>query len=451
MVFLMSDAALHALRRFGFGRRGMEPLPDQPRDWLVAQLTASDPWLDAPQFSTANGILVGRGYDDAQKANAQKADVQKADARKAGAHADYGLADVYGDEVSMLLRHASVTGLPVRERLVWFWSNHFSVSARAGGWVFGLIGAYVQEAIRPHVTGRFVDLLKAVMRHPAMLIYLDNSISVGPHSQVGRVSQSGINENLARECLELHTLGVHGGYSQHDVAVFAKILTGRGVDLDSDTPGYVFRPDRHEPGAKMFLNHRIEEGLAGSEAALDIIASHPATLNHVATKLVRHFVADDPPPNCVARVARVLAETDGDLSQAMLAIFDMPEAWLPFTKFRAPAEYMVAVQRALNLPLSLGQQLRAATYDLGQHFMAAPLPNGWPDTAADWVSGDGILRRADWAMTMAAREGAPPPAIVALATLGRACSTATQAAMARCPNPPEALATLLVSPEFLRR
>ena len=432
----MLGSGLHALRRFGFGRRGTEPVPDDPRQWIRKQLTTPDPLLATTGPSSANGIRVGRDYNNADKA---------------GAHPTYGLADLCADEMTSALQYAATTDLHVRERLVWFWANHFTVSARAGGWVFGLAGAYVREAIRPHVTGRFADLVKAVMRHPAMLIYLDNNSSVGPNSRFGRAAHGGINENLARECLELHTLGVGAGYSQQDVSAFAEILTGRSVDLESPASGFIFQADRHEPGPKMFLGRVFPEGLAGSEAALDTIATHPATLKHIATRMVRQFVADTPPPDCVAQLERVLKDTGGDLTEAMFAVARMAEAWRPLTKFRAPAEYLVSVQRALDLPLESGHRFLAAANDMGQPFMGASLPNGWPDTTTDWLSGESVLRRADWALTMAGRNGAPAAEAVASAALGSLCSPATHAAIARCANPPEALATLLVSPEFLRR
>jgi len=362
-----------------------------------------------------------------------------------------GYATLYQDDMEAALQHAATTDLPFRERLVWFWCNHFTVSGRAGNMVFGFSGPYMRDAIRPHVTGRFADMLKAVMTHPAMLYYLDNQISDGPGSPLGLKQHRGLNENLARECLELHTLGVHGGYTQADVTALAAILTGRTVNMDGDNPGFVFRADAHQPGPKRFMGREYPEGLAGSEAALDWIAAHPATHRHLATQLVQSFVADVPPPHCVDRVAAVLDDTGGDLKQAMLAIIDMPEAAQPLTKFRAPAEYVVAVLRALDLsPLPEGR-LFYATKDLGQPFMCPLLPNGWPDTADAWLSGESLLKRADWAMTQASRPGAPPVDGVVEATLGDLCSQSTRAAIKACPNPAEALATLFASPEFMRR
>jgi hypothetical protein len=433
----MLDMARHAVRRFGFGRRGSEALPGNVDAWLRWQLQAPDPQLGRPGPSMANTAREARLWEAAVKAGTTPL--------------PRGFAGLFADEMTDSLRHAATTDLHMRERLVWFWANHFTVSARGGPWPFGLNGAYVFEAIRPHATGRFADMLKAVMRHPAMLDYLDNTSSVGPNSPWGVRLHEGINENLARECLELHTLGLDAGYTQRDVTAFAAILTGRTMRTDGEAPGFAYLAERNEPGTKSVLGHIFGEGMAGSDAALEWIAAHPATRRHIATKLVRHFVADDPPPHCVGRVAAVLGETDGDIGRAVLAIAGMEEAWRPLMKFRQPVEYIVSVLRALDLPFAPGHGLLDATIDLGQPFRNPLLPNGWPDTAADWLSGEAVLRRADWAMTQAVRPGAPSAEAVAEATVGDVLSASTLAAMRTCPNPAEALATLFASPEFLRR
>jgi uncharacterized protein (DUF1800 family) len=284
-----------------------------------------------------------------------------------------------------------------------------------------------------------------------MLDYLDNDRSIGPNSLVGFSQHRGLNENLAREFLELHTLGVHGGYTQQDVTSFSAVLTGRWMNRDGDSPGFIFRAEMHEPRAKTVMGRTFPEGLAGSEAALEWLAGNPATYRHIATKLVQHFVADVPPSDCVARVASVLAATSGDLRQAVLTIIDMPEGWQPLTKFRAPAEYIIAVQRALDLPFESGSHLLDATRDLGQPFRNPLLPNGWPDTAADWISGEALLKRADWAMTQASRPGAPTADAVIEATIADVVSASTLKAVRSAATPAEALATVFVSPEFLRR
>ena len=238
---------------------------------------------------------------------------------------------------------------PFRERLVWFWTNHFTDLA-APRRVRGAGGAFVEEAIRPHVTGRFADMLLAVMRHPAMLLYLDNVCSAGPDSPAGQRGKRGLNENLARECLELHTVSPAAGYTQADVTNFARVLTGWSIDLQRDPPGFRFRPFAHEPGEQIVMGRRFPPGEEGGVAALRFLAAHPATHRFLATKLVRHFVADDPPEDAVRRIAGVLRDSDGDLGAAAAAVTTLEAAWQPLTKLRTPLDYVVATLRALDAP-----------------------------------------------------------------------------------------------------
>ncbi|MBL8157578.1 MAG: DUF1800 domain-containing protein, partial [Anaerolineae bacterium] len=228
---------------------------------------------------------------------------------------------------------------PFLERLVWFWSNHFTISVLKQRMIF-VAGGYEREAIRPNVLGRFEDLLIATVRHPAMLLYLDNAFSIGPDSPAGRFTGRGLNENHAREILELHTLGVNGGYTQTDVIELARVLTGWSVDrqgTDNDN-GFKFFPNRHQPGTKTLLGKTYAEaGEAEGRQALIELARHPSTARHIATKLARHFIADEPPPQAVARLERVFRDTGGDLKAMAIAIVDEPAAWQPsLTKMRTP-------------------------------------------------------------------------------------------------------------------
>jgi uncharacterized protein (DUF1800 family) len=457
----MTDSSLHAMRRFGFGRRGTERLPDEPKAWLLAQLTVSDPLLSAPGPSTLNAAMVGRRWQAMLAAQRGKAGGTMAAGDTPANSIPGGLLpngstalgydELFPAEMTAQLQHAVSTDLPFRERLVWFWANHFTVAARGSPWSFGLNGAYVQEAIRPHVTGRFADLALAVMHHPAMLDYLDGDHSVGPHSPTGIKQHLGLNENLAREFMELHTLGLGSGYTQGDVTALALVLTGERVRLLEDPPGAYFKPDMHEPGSQMVLGHAF--GASGNEAdaAITWIAGHPATRRHLAKQLVQHFVADMPPASPVSRIEAALQSSNGDLTAAYRALIDLQEAWQPMTKFQAPAEYVVAVQRAVDLPFEPGRRLLDATADLGQPFRNPLLPNGWPDSGAAWIAGEALLKRADYAMIQASRPHAPDAQAVLEATIGDVCSGATRAAVIACPNNAEALATVLASPEFMRR
>src|SRR3981081_1016985 len=218
------------------------------------------------------------------------------------------------------------------EARVAFWSNHFCISANKGELARMWAGSFEREAIRPHVLGRFGDMLKAVEQHPAMLFFLDNQQSLGPESRAGQNRKRGLNENLAREIMELHTLGVGGGYSQEDVTSLARIITGwtfAGRQGQLGTPGnFVFNANAHQPGPQRLLGKTYEAGgLGQGEAALADIARHPSTAKFIATKFVRHFVADDPPPALVARLQDVFRKSDGDLKAMTTALLDSDEAW----------------------------------------------------------------------------------------------------------------------------
>jgi uncharacterized protein (DUF1800 family) len=317
---------------------------------------------------------------------------------------------LYLDEVEARVRAAVTTDAPLRERLTHFWSNHFTVSGIRPV-AAGIVGAFEREAIRPHVTGRFVDLLLAVERHPAMLLYLDNALSIGPDSMAGRLRGKGLNENLGREILELHTLGVDGGYTQDDVIALARILTGWSVArLNAAHPGtFHFYERAHEPGAKTLLGRRYAEaGEQEGVAALTDLANHPATAQHIATKLARHFIADEPPRDAVARIARAFHDTGGDLARVTEAVLREDAAWrTPFAKVRAPGDLVIAACRATGfIPPAL--LLAGSLRTLDEPPVFAPQPSGWPDSAASWVSPEAVLRRAQWCEAFATRMPEPP-------------------------------------------
>lgn len=289
------------------------------------------------------------------------------------------------------------------ERLVWFWSNHFCVSADKDA---AMVGAYEREAIRPHVLGRFADLLQAVESHPAMLLYLDNVQSMGADSIAGINQDKGLNENLARETLELHTLGVRSGYSQADVTNFAKILTG-WTWLRPEEPihggEFVFVRRFHEPGDQVVLGKRYaESGIDQGRAVLADLARHPATARHIGEKLARHFVADDPPPALVAKLAKTFLDTDGDLKQVARTLVTAEESWIaPRQKLKPPAEWIAGVIRlsgtAADIPIG---RIMNAQVALGAPLWRPPAPNGYSDIEAAWI--DGVPRRIDIATEFAA-------------------------------------------------
>ncbi len=430
----MDTHAAQAMIRFGLGRRGAEPVPADPAAWLAAQLDGPDPVLAAPGHSAADGLLAIRQ----QRRN-------KGDPNKGTP-----IRDVFKADSEQAFDLVLTTDAPFRERLVWFWANHFTVSIRRPECA-ALAGAFVREAIRPHVNGRFGEMLLAVMRHPAMLLYLDNAQSIGPDSRAGERQHKGLNENLARESLELHTVSPAAGYTQADVTEYAKILTGWSTDMQGEPPGFLFRPFAHEPGEKVLMNRHFPAGEEGGVAALAWLAEHPATCRHLAQKLARHFVADQPPDAVVARLAHTLQQTHGDLKAVSLELVRMPEAWTPLGKLRSPAEYVVAVLRALDLPEDKRPNVQGVLSGLGQPFFSAPLPNGWPDTAADWAGPEAILRRIDWAYSVSGRAGARDPAEIADASLGPLLPAATLEDIQRAGSRREGFSLLFASPEFMRR
>jgi uncharacterized protein (DUF1800 family) len=308
--------------------------------------------------------------------------------------------------------------------------------------VLGVAGTLEREAIRPHVLGRFTDLLLAVEQHPAMLLYLDNFISIGPHSQAASLvarrnakRQVGINENLAREILELHTLGVGGGYTQKDVTTFAEVITGwsvggeRGGRFEHGQPGrFEYRPEIHEPGAKVLLGKRYPDtGLGQGEAVLRHVAANPATARFIATKLVRHFVADDPPPNAVDRVARAFLTSAGDLPTVYRALVACPEGWNePLAKYKTPSDYIVSSFRGLELPIGNGRGGLGSFEVLGQRTYSPGSPAGWPDKSADWDGSSALMKRIEWADAVGQRIGnSRDAAAVAPQILGATLSAST--------------------------
>jgi uncharacterized protein (DUF1800 family) len=303
--------------------------------------------------------------------------------------------------------------------------------------------------------------------HPAMILYLDNQASIGPNSPLAQKAarrangdrKLDINENLAREILELHTLGVTGGYTQADVTTFARALTGWSVAAargkKSEQAGqFQFRPMAHEPGTKTILGKRYgEDGLAQPRAVLKDLADHPATAKHVATKMARHFIADDPPERAVARLTKVFLGTDGDLPSLHRALVESPEAWEQTTaKFKTPHDFVVSTFRMLDFTPQPPEQMLAPFQLLGQRPYTPGSPAGWPDTASQWDGPDALLKRIEWASAVGKRMGSKvQPLDAGAASLGGALAERTRVAIARAESGAQGIALLLASPEFQRR
>jgi uncharacterized protein (DUF1800 family) len=495
-----SQAALVALNRFGLGARGgaagdFVNAASDPRGFVRAELNRPDgmlleaqglqstPALAQTVFAYQFEIVQGRNaatkagapameagpaapVDIAGKAAAMEATdanaaMTPAEAKPAPAPEPPNIIQkTYRAEALARLQHAMTADCGFVERLVVFWSNHFCISANKGGIARMWAGSFEREAIRPYVLGRFGDMLKAVEQHPAMLFFLDNQSSLGPESRSGQNRKRGLNENLAREIMELHTLGVGGGYSQDDVTSLARIITGwtyAGRQGQLGTPGtFAFNANAHQPGAQRLLGKTYENtGLAQGEAALADLARHPSTATFIATKFARHFVADDPPPALVARLSDVFGKSDGDLKALAIALVDSDEAWqTPMTKMRSPYEFLVAIGRLLGrgkVPEDPSRYLGGLNL-LGQPLWSPAGPNGFPDSNAVWAAPEGMKLRLDISAQVASRIGETidPRELLELVAAD-AASTETRRTVERAESRQQALALLLMSPEFQRR
>lgn len=433
----MSKEQAHiALSRFGMGAAPGEvaAIAADPGGWLRVQLDR--PNHPASLDSLPGGTEMQRRIETARRAKDKE---NKGELRHA-----------YMAEAAARTRAAAASPTPFVERLVRFWSNHFTVSTSRLA-VAPLTGPFEREAIRPHVLGRFHAMLRAVVRHPAMLGYLDNIQSIGPNSEAGRKRAKGLNENLAREVLELHTLGVGGGFGQADVEGLARILTGWTVDRDDF--GFRFAPRLHEPGPKTLLGKTFDGGEDEGEAALLMLSRHPATARFVAVKLARHFVADDPPATMVDALARAFIETDGDLGVLSRLLVTRAEAWTrPLTKVRSPDDLVIATMKALgedpgNADGSERRILQSLTV-MGQAPWSAPSPAGWPDRGEAWLGPEALMRRLEWAKALAGRIGRRADAGLAEQVIMAGAATRQTLAGTRGAD---ALFLLLASREFQRR
>jgi uncharacterized protein (DUF1800 family) len=476
-----AEAAL-ALHRFGMGPRpgSIAAIETDPRGALIAELeqpstslaAASALPTSAKAFRAVNEANAKRQAKTILAAKAQKEAKRQQMAEASSMMMEGGEQDTnamaakiaaeaapdpgrqfYLDEAKIRTEAALGAEIGFVERLVWFWSNHFCISADK---IQSMSGAYEREAIRPHVVGRFADMLLAAEGHPAMLFYLDNPGSMGPNSIAGINRTRGLNENLAREILELHTLGVRSGYNQDDVISFANVLTGWTLVPPPDNPEhggeFTFNPRLHEPGAqkvlgKLYDDETVEQG----RAVLRDLAAHPATATHLAGKLARYFIADTPPPALVERMAKVFVDTSGDLKEVARTMVSSDESWTqPPTKLKRPSEWVVGMVRAAGIT-----QTDPARFTGGQALLGEPLwrpssPKGYPDDEASWI--DGMGRRLDVANNVAERvSGKVDPQDVIGNVLGPSVSPEVRQAVGRAESRQQALTLLFMSAELQRR
>src|SRR5215831_17035994 len=441
-------AAVIAANRFGLGARPGELalIGGDAREWLRSQLRAPAPALTSADLRPSSQILA-QALDLRREIQVQRKAVAAAGTDNVGddpapKRLRQLLRPIYASEVTARLQHAVATERPFLERLTQFWANHFAISIDKQ-FLAGLAGSFEREAIRPHMLGSFADMLLAVETHPAMQLYLDNYLSVGPNSAAAQrrarrqAPRIGINENLAPEILELHTLGVGGGR------------------FSGGEPGrFVFRPELHEPGAKVVLGRRYpDEGFGQGVAVLRDLAHERATAQFIATKLARHFIQDEPPPQAVRRVADAFVRSSGDLPSVYAALIDAREAWLqPLAKYKTPSDYVVSSFRGLAVPVDAGHAPLAPFELLGQRTWSPGAPAGWPDRSADWDGASALMKRIQWADAVGARLGNRRDATqLAPQLLGTNLTDATRVAVAHAVSAAQSLTLLLAAPEFMRR
>lgn len=488
----MSDVHI-ALNRFGYGLlRGEQP-PSDARRYLLKQLDTFDPapesiagrrdTSDQPAAMLAilrrnRQLRQGRPVANAEPAMAQPELAQRPgrtiNPELAGLPADYRekVQEAYQQLRSDVAARTNVavgSSTPMVERMVHFWSNHFSVSVQKPGTPF-VVGAHEFDAIRPHVLGKFADMLKSAVLHPAMLLYLDQFQSVGPNSMFqqrrGRRQQrgggpNGLNENLAREVLELHTLGVDGGYSQEDVTELARALTGwtvKGIARierfsEERAHGAAFVAAAHEPGERRIMGRTYRDtGAQQAETILSDLVTAPATARFIATKLARHFGGDDPPPALVSALETDFQRTGGDLASLTRTLIEAPEIWRPEpVKFRQPFEWMVSALRLSGVRNLDPQRIAGALNELGQVPWRAPSPAGYDDLQGSWAGPDALFRRVELAERIARNVPADDIPARAEAAFPGALSDHTRTWLARAESGSQALGLLLVSPEMVRR
>jgi len=469
-----------ALQRFGLGARpgDLSAIAGDPRGAVLAEIAPDAALIADPDLPDTAGALtaisdIQKARKSTRKAPAEAMDemdamednaspaMEPAKGKPAGrkqrkSAADAARGNPLLDELAARMAQAQRAPIGFAERWAMFWSNHFAIEADSNQLVRWAAGAYDREAIRPNVFGRFDDLLLAATQHPAMLRYLNNATSIGPGSKAGQKRDKGLNENHARELMELHTIGVDAGYTQADVTALAKILTGWSFGANpaqKNFARFAFNGAAHEPGPQTVLGAVYDQrGVEQGMAVLGTLAAHEATATHIARKLVHAFVADAPPEELVATLATRFLDTGGDLAELARTLVSSELAWsAPLQKLRLPQDYVFAASRALAVTPKAAA-VNKALMTLGQPLFNPPSPEGFHDDAATWLAPDAMTNRLDLAEGLAQLADSSADArAVADTILGDAQSAATREAIARAEGPVQGLTILLMSPEFQRR
>lgn len=458
----LDEATLVGLHRFGLG-----PRPDvqyenaHPRELILGDLLHV-PAVQAPTLKDSGAASRDAFANKQERRSAQRRQREsivsgsmapnEAPNTSPPSVSGTPAASILQEEAKWRYEIALTTPVGFYERLVWFWSNHFCVTALKTP---ALAGAFEREAIRPFVAGRFADMLSTVVKHPAMITYLDNQHSAGPNSEAGRSKRRGLNENLAREILELHTVGVDAGYTQADVVALAKMISGwTVVPVQAMTPEagqFWFDKSLHEPGPQVLLGRKFAEGgVDQGEAALQALARSPSTASHIARKFARHFVSDEPAPELVDRLARSFLDQDGNLLEFTKVLVSSSEAWVgQRRKIRRPSEWLVACCRGLAI-VPETRFLMDSQRLLGEPLWQPPGPNGFSDDSISWL--EGIGQRLDVAVRLSQLVPfTTDPNDAMNSVLGPLARPETRQAVERAESRKQSLAILLMAAEMLKR
>lgn len=449
------QAAVIAVNRFGLGARPgeLQTAKKDPHRWLLAQMV--NPKFD-PSVGNLHMAYETLAASDKMKKKRKEMQAQGMEAEK-GTYSP--IKQFQRELLQDGLQHSLTTNHPFALRMFDFFSNHFSVTV-VSNLMMVLAPLLEREAIAPHVFGRFEDMLLAVEQHPAMIVYLNNEQSFGPNSLIGK-KRGGLNENLAREILELHTLGIDGGYDLNDIQQLAMAISGWSVSgrrAKDSYRGFVFRSKGHEPGKRNVLGVQYSQsGIKQGRAILRDLAAHPSTARFVSDKMARYFISDQPSVALVNAMQDAWLETDSDLEAVATAMLGHKDAWLAEQeKFKAPRDFVVSCLRACNVELEskstrrIAKTLGDTLNSMGQAPFNAGSPAGYSSDNTAWSGSDALMKRINWVSQLTDRVKRDPIKIAQM-TLGETVSEATRLSVTRAESRSQGLALLLLSPEFQRR
>ena len=478
-----TDAVI-AVNRFCLGA-----LPDElreasvdPKQWLKNQLQQSASRFTNDLTTTRDSLFLHPGFNDTfgnsltvdrHNAAISKMDVLRQKSPTPGIPhiddymelIDWPQGRLWFHEIRLRDYLAITSRTPFLERLTRFWGNHFSIQAT--GDTVSLAGAFERDVCRRHLTGKFSEMLIAATLHPGMLLYLDNESSIGKDAPWGDGINTA-NENLARELMELHSLGVDGGYTQNDVAEMADALSGHSIGTPWDVPygiepaRYVFKPHFHQPGSRLILTKTYAEENDNPNQMIHILndlARHPSTVDHICRKLAKHFLADTPPEAVVQSMKTAWESNDGQLLAVYHALIDHPLSWdTNRNKLKAPADFFITAGRTLGPDLvydsgdaNAGYYLYTLWEDMGQFPLFAPSPEGWSDDGEDWAKPAAMMTRMQWADQIAGRVPGLNPLTFLQETMGDLVSPTTTTEVTNAADTQQGMTLALMSPEFQRR